>query len=202
MGGGLSPALPVLIQIPVFLSLSCVVKSLLYNFNFLQGLIPWSVVAQAFNPCTQPLSRRTVATPDPAGLREEPFCSQFLLYIPMSILHCHLKCCSRPPDKPALGVWVSGTTQGEASGREHSLVGESRFCDSHSPPQPTHRYFPHLVGWCSESQSNLFHKWVLFKKKGMYEPTYVKDSPKAQKFWHDPVPSLGLLLGEKDAADP
>lgn len=54
MGGGLSPALPVLIQIPVFLS---AVKSVLYNFNFLQGLIPWSVIAQTPNPPTQPLQK-------------------------------------------------------------------------------------------------------------------------------------------------
>lgn len=70
MGGGLSPALPALIQIPGFFShsLSCGVKSLPYNFNFLQGLIPWSVVAQALNPFAQSLDRRAAAAPALAGL--------------------------------------------------------------------------------------------------------------------------------------
>lgn len=49
-------------------SLSCGTKSLLYSFNFLKELIPLSVAAQAFNPCTLPLSRGTAAAPDPAGL--------------------------------------------------------------------------------------------------------------------------------------
>lgn len=100
---------------------------------------------------------------------------------------------------------MGGTAQGEAPGRESGSKGESWFFDPHSPPQHTHRCFPHfLVGWCPGSQSNLFLVFiqVVFKKQCMYGLTFVKDSVRAQKFSDDPVPSLGLLLGAKDAAGP
>lgn len=148
MGGGLSPALPILIQIPVFLFLSAV-KSLLYNFNFLQGLIPWSVVAQALNPCTQPLDRRTAAAPDPAGLREASFCSQFLLYTPQAFFsslafkmpHTHPL-----PAKPSPGLWWV------AHPRERLQAKKTAWWENPGSvvfiPLPTpHQVFSTLLSW-------------------------------------------------------
>lgn len=184
MGGGLSPALPVLIQIPVFLILSAV-KSLPYNFNFLQGLIPWSVVAQALNPFTQSLDRRTAATPVLAGLREAPFCSRFLPYTPRASSSSLAFKMLLPPSWQAYPGGVGGWyNQEKVAGREDSLVGESWRSGSHSHHYCTHRYVLHfLAGQCSESQSLLFLVLirVVFKKEGVYGPI-VKDSLWGQKF--------------------
>lgn len=87
-------------------------KSLLYNFNFLQGLIPWSVVAQALNPFAQSLDRRPAATPALAGLREAPSApSSSPAPQQHSPAHWHLKCCSPLPGKPTPGVWVGAAAR-------------------------------------------------------------------------------------------
>lgn len=175
-------------------------KSLPYNFNFLQGLIPWSVVAQALNPFSQSLDRRTAATPALAGLREAPFCSQFLLYTPRASSSSLAFKILLPPSWQAYPGGVGGWyDQEKVAGREDSLVGESWCSGPHSHHYCAHRYFLHFrAGQCSESQTILFlvFIWVVFKE-GVYGPTFVKDSLRGQKFLHGSVPSLGLLLRVK-----
>lgn len=81
-----------------------------------------------------------------------------------------------------VGGWYN---QEKVAGREDSLVGESWFCGPHSHHCCAHRYFLHfLAGWCSESQSILLlvFFWVVFKKEGVYGPTFVKDTLRGQKF--------------------
>lgn len=96
-----------------------------------------------------------------------------------------------------VGGWYN---QEKVAGREDSLVGESWFSGPHSHHCCAHRYFLHFfVGWCSESQKILFLVFVqvVFKKEGMYGPTFVKDSLRSQEFGHGPIPSLGLLFRVK-----
>lgn len=158
----MSPALPVLIQIPVFL---CAAKSPLYNFNFLQGLIPWPVVAQTLNPSTPPLAE---------GLRPLP--TQHIggrhswAPSPSPTPHehpsppWHLKCL--PPFLPSLpSGWMLGgwRAPGTGCGRGGGSVGESPLSAAHLPPRPTRRSLSHfLVGWCSGTKIHLFLAWIFF----------------------------------------
>lgn len=116
MGGGLSPALPVLIQIPVFLS---AVKSVLYNFNFLQGLIPWSVIAQTPNPPTQPLAEELQPLPA-QQIGGRPwfgswfhFCTSQVSFSLLAFRALHSL-----PAKPEDGWWVGGLPHGEPPGEK------------------------------------------------------------------------------------
>lgn len=90
-----------------------------------------------------------------------------------------------------MGGWL---TPQRASRREGDLVGESQCCAAHLPPHPTHRYFPRFsLGWYSEIEINPF----LVQEKE-FGPMF-EDSQGAQKSQYDPVLSLGLSLGAKDA---
>lgn len=160
-------------------------KSLLYNFNFLQGLIPWSVVAQALNPFAQSLGRRTAAAPDLAGLREAPSApSSSSTPHEHPPAHWHLKCCSPLPGKPTPGVWVGGTARKRLQAEKtawwenpgslvlipitavHTGISCTSWLDSALNPKGFSFLF--LFGWCSR------------RKVCMY--VFVKDSLRAQEF--------------------
>lgn len=162
----MSPALPVLIQIPVFL---CAAKSPLYNFNFLQGLIPW--LRPLILPHTA-LGRRTAATPDSAHRREAQLGSQPLSYTPRASLSplafkMPLPLPAEPPQRLGAG-WV-------ACPRERRWLSgriPTRCCSSPSPP---HTQIPFtLLSWVvlrnqnsSLSCMDFFFFRLVFKKESM-----------------------------------
>lgn len=194
----MSPALPVLIQIPVFLS---AVKSVLYNFNFLQGLIPWSVIAQTPNPPTQPLAEELQPLPA-QQIGGRPwfgswfhFCTSQVSFSLLAFRALHSL-----PAKPEDGWWVGGLPHGEPPGEKVGSVGESQCCAAHLPPHPTpHTDTFHVSHLDGTLKLKLILSWFYSACVQEHGPMFEKDSQGAQESQHDPLLSLGLSLGAKDA---